>query len=85
MKHIAENGIQTENDLVDIPQQRKGYSEDFDLWETMRQVDDLKRRMDNAVYRIRYLESRVLHLEGEVAVLNAKAKGSGYSDGSIRS
>lgn len=76
MKDITMEDVPQEHDLIKLKQSVIS-DENFDLWETMRQVDDLKRRMDNAVYRIRYLESRVLHLEGEVAVLNAKAKGSG--------
>lgn len=76
MKDITMEDVPQEHDLIKLKQSAIS-DENFDLWETMRQVDDLKRRMDNAVYRIRCPESRVLHPEGEVAVLNAKAKGSG--------
>jgi uncharacterized protein YlxW (UPF0749 family) len=68
MKQIAEDGIQTENDLVDIPQ-RKGYSEGFDLWRMRDEIEKLCRRAEAAEDEIKTLEMRLHTLETDLRVL----------------
>lgn len=57
MKQIAEDGIQTENDLVDIPQ-KKGYSKDFDLWK-------MEYRLQSVEAELSVLRKRVCDLLAE--------------------
>jgi hypothetical protein len=72
MRHIPESGIQTDDDIVDIPQQAncpRSYSERFDLWGMRNEIEKLCRRSEQLEDQIRTLETRVRVLETDLKVI----------------
>jgi hypothetical protein len=60
MRHIPETGIQTDEDIVDIPQQQR-YDEDFDLWEMREELKRLREWQTQADLRLQFLERKGSH------------------------